>query len=182
PSSTPRRPARPWGPSSRNAMTSSSSWTTSRTSPQVPESAGHRGSAGPSPGAGTARGSGGSSPGAGTALIGTLVRFGRELRSSGMAVGSGDLTTYAAALAQLDPSDLADVYWAGRTVLVTRRDDIAIYDRVFRSFFLGASDHFTEVLLMKAGGPTATSAAGLERPPTDTTPEWRRGEAAGHGL
>jgi len=136
----------------------------------------------PSPGAGTAGGSGGSSPRAGTALIGTLVRFGRELRSSGMAVGSGDLTTYAAALAQLDPSDLVDVYWAGRTVLVTRRDDIAIYDRVFRSFFLGASDPFTAMLLMKAGGPTATSAAELVVPATDLAPDEHEGEQAVLGL
>jgi len=99
-----------------------------------------------------------------------------------MAVGSGDLTTYAAALAQLDPSDLVDVYWAGRTVLVTRRDDIAIYDRVFRSFFLGASDPFTAMLLMKAGGPTATSAAELVVPATDLAPNEHEGEQAVLGL
>jgi uncharacterized protein len=127
-------------------------------------------------------GSGGPGPPAGTALIATLVRFGRELRGAGLAVGSGDLTTYAAALAQLDPSDLADVYWAGRAVLVTRRDDIAIYDHVFRSFFLGASDPFAEVLLMKAGGPTATSAAELVVPATDLTPDEQQGEQTVLGL
>jgi uncharacterized protein len=127
-------------------------------------------------------GSGGPAPPAGAALITTLVRFGRELRGAGLAVGSGDLTTYAAALAHLDPSDLADVYWAGRTVLVTRIDDIAIYDRVFRSFFLGASDRFAEVLLMNAGGPTATSAAELVVPATDLTPDEQQGEEAVLGL
>jgi uncharacterized protein len=111
-----------------------------------------------------------------------LVRFGRELRGAGLAVGSGDLTTYAAALAQLDPSDLADVYWAGRAVLVTRRDDIAVYDRVFRSFFLGADDPRTAVLYMKAGGPIATSAAELVVPATELTPDEQRGEQAVLGL
>jgi hypothetical protein len=29
-----------------------------------------------------------------------------------------------------------DLYWAGRTCLITRRDDISVYDEVFYSFFL----------------------------------------------
>jgi len=110
------------------------------------------------------------------------VRFGRELRGAGLSVGSGDLTTYAAALAQLDPSDLADVYWAGRAVLVTRRDDIAVYDKVFRSFFLGANDPRAAVLLMNAGGPTATSEAELVVPATDLMPDEQQGEQAVLGL
>src|SRR5262249_18335237 len=30
-----------------------------------------------------------------------------------------------------------DLYWAGRTTLVSRRDELATYDRVFREFFAG---------------------------------------------
>ena len=71
-------------------------------------------------------------------LIGLLTAFGRELRAAGLAVGSGDIVACCAALALLDPTDLVDLYWAGRTTIVGKRDDIAVYDEVFRRFFLGA--------------------------------------------
>ncbi|MGN6676178.1 MAG: hypothetical protein ACTHKL_00155, partial [Streptosporangiaceae bacterium] len=69
-------------------------------------------------------------------IVSLLARFGRELRAAGVAVGSGDIIGYCAAMTELDPADLVDVYWAGRCVLVSRRDDIAVYNRVFRRFFL----------------------------------------------
>ena len=67
-----------------------------------------------------------------------LVRFAAELRTAGLAVGSGDVLVYCSALSMLDPSDLVDLYWAGRTTLVSRPDDVGRYDEVFRRFFLGA--------------------------------------------
>jgi uncharacterized protein len=71
-------------------------------------------------------------------FTGLLVRFAGELRSAGLAVGSGDVLIYCAALSRLDPADLGDLYWAGRTTLVNRHGDIALYDQVFRRFFLAA--------------------------------------------
>ena len=71
-------------------------------------------------------------------FTGLLVRFAGELRAAGLAVGSGDVLLYCSALSTLDPADLVDLYWAGRTTLVSRHDDIARYDEVFRRFFLGA--------------------------------------------
>jgi uncharacterized protein with von Willebrand factor type A (vWA) domain len=65
-----------------------------------------------------------------------LVDFAHELRSAGLAVGSGDVLTYCAAMASLDPTEIVDLYWAGRTTMVTRREQIPVYDRVFRRFFL----------------------------------------------
>jgi uncharacterized protein with von Willebrand factor type A (vWA) domain len=67
----------------------------------------------------------------------TLVGFARELRDAGLSVGSGDVLTYCSAASVLNPSDLIDLYWAGRSTLVTRQDQIASYDRVFKRFFLG---------------------------------------------
>jgi uncharacterized protein with von Willebrand factor type A (vWA) domain len=61
-----------------------------------------------------------------------LVDFARELRSAGFPVGSGDALTYSAAMAALDPTDLLDLYWAGRTTMVTRREQIPVYDRGVR--------------------------------------------------
>ena len=59
---------------------------------------------------------------------------------AGVAVGSGDVVAYTTSVATLDPGDLVDVYWAGRTTLVARVDDIPVYDRVFLRFFLDAPD------------------------------------------
>lgn len=70
------------------------------------------------------------------AFVELLVDFGHELRDAGISVGSGDVLTYCAAAAALDPSDILDLYWVGRTTMVTRRDQISVYDSVFRRFFL----------------------------------------------
>ena len=66
-----------------------------------------------------------------------LVGFGRALRAEGLTIGTGQLTTYCDAVARLDPSDADDVYWAGRSCLVGRREDVPIYDRVFARWFKG---------------------------------------------
>jgi hypothetical protein len=70
-------------------------------------------------------------------LTGVLVGFAHELRRAGISVGTGDVLTYFAAMTPLDPSDLVDLYWAGRATLVSRREDIPVYDEVFRRYFLG---------------------------------------------
>jgi uncharacterized protein len=80
----------------------------------------------------------------GGGFVSMLADFGGELRAAGVAVGSGDLLTYCRALAALDPTDLLDLYWAGRTTLVTRRDQIPVYDEVFRRFFLDEEQRLPE--------------------------------------
>jgi len=115
-------------------------------------------------------------------VLGLLVRFGRELRAAGLAIGSGDLVTYAAAMTELDPSDLTDLYWAGRAVLITRRDEIAIYDRVFRQFFLGAEDAVAEVLRLSAQPEDRDSYAALVVPANDRGEQERDDELAQLGL
>jgi uncharacterized protein with von Willebrand factor type A (vWA) domain len=69
-------------------------------------------------------------------LTSVLLGFGRELRAAGPRVGTGDVLSYLAAMAPLDPSDLLDLYWAGRATLVSRHEDEPVYDRVFREYFL----------------------------------------------
>ena len=64
-----------------------------------------------------------------------LVEFARALRVEGISAGTGATAEFCRAAALLGPADL---YWAGRATLVARREEIEIYDRVFRSFF-GAS-------------------------------------------
>ncbi|MGH3804746.1 MAG: vWA domain-containing protein, partial [Pseudonocardiaceae bacterium] len=79
-----------------------------------------------------------------------LVDFGRALRSKGLAIGSGDILTYCKAMAPLDPTDLVDLYWAGRTTLIMRREDIVVYDEVFRAFFLASDSPVQQMLKVKA--------------------------------
>ena len=66
-----------------------------------------------------------------------LVGFAHELRAAGLRIGSGDVLTYFAAMTPLDPTDLLDLYWAGRATLVGRHCDDGVYDQVFRRYFLG---------------------------------------------
>lgn len=74
----------------------------------------------------------------GTLFLESLVGFGRELRAAGLPIGTGDVLTYCAAMEPLDPTDILDLYWAGRTTLVTRREHVATYHDVFLQWFLGA--------------------------------------------
>jgi len=115
-------------------------------------------------------------------FVGLLVRFGRELRAEGLAVGSGDIMTYATAMTELDPADLVDLYWAGRSVLVSKRDDIGGYDRVFRRFFLGSDDPVAEVLRLNTEAKAQTSQAALVVPATDPASADEQGEEAMLGL
>jgi uncharacterized protein with von Willebrand factor type A (vWA) domain len=115
------------------------------------------------------------------ALTNTLVAFGRALRTAGVPAGSGDLMTYCTAASRLDPSDLVDLYWAGRCTLVTRRDHIAIYDRVFKAFFLGAGGDEVTELLQLAANASANPMAVLTVPATEEIGE-ELGEEAMLGL
>ena len=106
-------------------------------------------------------------PDAGRApFIDLLVYFADELRAAGLAVGSGDVLVYCSALSRLDPSDLVDLYWAGRTTLVNSYGDIAKYDEVFRRVFLAAegpaADPLTLMLRASAHVPGALAIPSTE--------------------
>jgi uncharacterized protein len=88
-----------------------------------------------------------------------LVDFSRELRDAGLTVGTGDIMTYCSAMLPLDPTDLVDLYWAGRTTLVSRRDDIGVYDRVFRQFFLAEGAPAGALLTLRASAAAEAEAA-----------------------
>jgi uncharacterized protein with von Willebrand factor type A (vWA) domain len=109
-------------------------------------------------------------------LAGVLVRFCRELRRAGLAVGTGDVLTYCVAMTPLDATDLVDLYWAGRATLVTRRDDIAVYDEVFRRFFLDAANPVPELVTITAR-TAAEAEAALALPETERAGEEREDQA-----
>lgn len=100
------------------------------------------------------------------AYLSVLVDFANELRGAGMAVGSGDVLTYCQAMEPLDPTDLVDLYFAGRTTLVNKRDDIPIYDETFRWFFLSGHKKLPEFLMLKSHAEAETEAT-MVQPETD---------------
>ena len=61
-----------------------------------------------------------------------LVAFARALRDEGLSVGPGRTLELCRAAAELEAVDL---YWAGRLTLVSRPEEIPVYDRVFRGAF-----------------------------------------------
>jgi uncharacterized protein len=112
-------------------------------------------------------------------FVALLVNFTAELRAAGLSIGSGDVLTYCAAVGALDPTDLLDLYWGGRTALVTRRESIPVYDRVFRRFFLDGRDPVRELLNLQH--PEHTRAQGVVQLP-DTEPGEDLQEPAMMGL
>jgi uncharacterized protein len=114
-------------------------------------------------------------------FVSTLVAFAHHLRRAGLAVGSGDVITYCAAMAPLDPTDLLDLYWAGRTTMVTRREHIPIYDRVFRAFFLDEGDALPEPLKLTIRS-TAETQSVLQVPATEPGTDGRDEQEALLGL
>ena len=75
---------------------------------------------------------------AGDAILSHVVTFGRVLHEAGLEVGPGRV---ADALRALDSVDLArqeDVYFSLRQTLVSRHDELELFDRAFSAWFLRA--------------------------------------------
>jgi uncharacterized protein len=109
-------------------------------------------------------------------FVTVLVDFGRALRSKGLAIGSGDILTYCAAMEPLDPTDLVDLYWAGRTTMIVRHEDVVVYDEVFRSFFLASDSPVQKMLKIKAQSAVETEAP-FEIPATEPSGKDQEEEA-----
>jgi len=73
---------------------------------------------------------------AGDAIAGHVVTFGRVLREAGLEIGPGRLTDALRALDAVDLASRDDVYFSLRQTLVSRRDELAVFDRAFEAWFL----------------------------------------------
>lgn len=60
-----------------------------------------------------------------------VVALGRRLRDAGLAIGVDQVAAFASALPLIDVLARRDVYCAARTTLVTRREDLAVFDDEF---------------------------------------------------
>lgn len=72
---------------------------------------------------------------AGAVLVNNVLIFGRLLRSAGFPMTAGREMELLRALDLVDLADRARVYQACRALLVTKRDQIPIFDRAFTLFF-----------------------------------------------
>jgi uncharacterized protein with von Willebrand factor type A (vWA) domain len=104
------------------------------------------------------------------------------VRGSGMSMGSGDVLTYCSAMSPLDPADLLDLYWAGRTTLVTRREQIPVYDQVFRRYFLADGEEEPTPGRPFSVKSRAEAQATLEVPQTEQGQEKREEQETRLGL
>ncbi|HUN33174.1 MAG TPA: VWA domain-containing protein [Trebonia sp.] len=99
-----------------------------------------------------------------------LVGFAHELRAAGVKAGPGDVLAYFAALTPLDPTDLVDLYWAGKATLVSRHEDDPVYDQVFSRYFLAQEAPARAGLTLRAES-VAQAEAVLVMPDTEPGPE-----------
>lgn len=102
-------------------------------------------------------------------FTGVLLGFARELRAAGLRVGTGDVLGYLAAMTPLDPTDLVDLYWAGRATLLSRHEDEVSYDRIFREYFLD-EDGPARGQLPVTTESVAEAEAALVQPSTEPGP------------
>jgi uncharacterized protein len=107
-----------------------------------------------------------------TDSVSHLTGFGRALRSEGIGVGTGAIAEFCRAAALLAPGDL---YWAGRATLVSRREDVPVYDEVFGRYF-GADE---DVVPRPRPRPIVRRSAGaVARTPPPAASESEAPEAA----
>ena len=111
-------------------------------------------------------------------FVGVLVGFARALRAEGVAAGTGDAEVFCASAACLDPTDLVDLYWAGRCSLVTRHADLPVYDDVFRRYFLGGSVEAVAEVRTAQVGVAATFSVPVVEPGAAEAPRQSLGLAA----
>jgi uncharacterized protein with von Willebrand factor type A (vWA) domain len=71
-------------------------------------------------------------------VVSHVVAFGRVLREVGLEIGPGRLQDALAGLDAVDLTDRRDVYWTLRQTLVSRRDELELFDRAFDAWFLRA--------------------------------------------
>jgi uncharacterized protein with von Willebrand factor type A (vWA) domain len=96
-----------------------------------------------------------------------LVEFGHALRVAGLPIGTDDILTFTSGVATLNVTNLMDVYWAGRSTMVRRREHVPIYNVVFQKFFLYI-DPASADERKKTMRSSANAGATLEIPNTET--------------
>ena len=74
-----------------------------------------------------------------------LVGFAEKLRHSGLKIPLSSSIDFIKAVAEVGTRFSEDIYWAGRSTLIREPENIIIYDRVFKSHWLGITDDLSTV-------------------------------------
>jgi uncharacterized protein len=96
------------------------------------------------------------------AAVQRLVDFGRSLRRSGLAVGTGRILTFCRAAAALAPFGLQDLRLAARATLVSRHEDFPVLDEAFDRYFGAEASSL-------APATVDEPAEGFRRPPAQVS-------------
>jgi uncharacterized protein with von Willebrand factor type A (vWA) domain len=83
------------------------------------------------------------------------VGFTRALRTSGVSVPISATINFASALDKVGVGERAAPYWAGRSTLISRPEDIGTYDRIFAAFW---QQKYGEWVNVEGEPPPATLA------------------------
>lgn len=111
-----------------------------------------------------------------------LIAFGRDLRARGLPVGTGRILTFARAVSALGLTDRDTLYWAGRTSMIARRDDLETYDEAFGDWYrsLRSTDELRVELNLLIPQPEGDDDAAWGEQPDDlevrvgqTAAQWR---------
>jgi uncharacterized protein with von Willebrand factor type A (vWA) domain len=111
-------------------------------------------------------------------LLTNLVVLGRGLREAGLPLGPGQVMSLVEAVAAVDPRKRGDVYHAARAAVVTRPEQIPVFDAEFARFWRRLADEAdlpTETYLA-AGDPESVAV-----PPRARPRDGRKREAAPAG-
>jgi len=81
-----------------------------------------------------------------------LIGFGRTLRNRGLPVGTGRIVTFCRSAGALGVRNREDLYWAGRASLISRPEDVGMFDAAFDDWF-GTGIHLDLNLPAPPGEP-----------------------------
>jgi len=95
-------------------------------------------------------------------LLHNLIVFGRLLRHAGIRVTSGQIAELAHSLTAFDLTAKEDVRQTARSILVSRHDDLALFDRAF-DLFWGRREGIRDVQLEEFSAAEAPSGAPIAR-------------------
>ena len=103
--------------------------------------------------------------------------FGHLLHAAGVPVTPERSARFAAAVQIARPGSVDEIYWVGRVTLITSRDQVEVYDRVFRQVFEGVIDLADHRGDSAHPAPLGSTPAGDRRPNASE----RAGESSGGG-
>ncbi len=111
----------------------------------------------------------------GRGLLRHVLLFGRFLRQMGVQVNTAQMLDLLAALDYVDVTNQQDFYWAARSVLVTRKDDLPRFDDAFRLFWQRALANqmpdFSPLLPQTNVPPRQKSGQPPQEPPPEKSQE-----------